>query len=363
MTAVLRRISASYILYILCASTSVLAGTLPTGSFWVGYNEAWFADKYLNWLADNPYFNLTSGFDRTFVDKIFAGIANGNAKIVRIWAFPGLQGIALSTSTQTGDLTTIGLTADFKKNLPKVLSLAKKHGLKVYITALNGNDMRVAVGNKPLQSYYTNLLLNNHGERERFKNNALRPLLEILNEKEPDGSLKYPVYAVDLINEIEAPLNTNYFPNSWLGARDFIQDMTAFVKLNSPWLPVTSSAGFGFALLEIAFGLYSGVGLDFYDLHVYADWGLYLGVTWLCNKVSADGVPVILGEYGQNSRAVDDILQYWTTAIFLYGAKTQCFSAALAWKYETSDAWWTYLRTDGTFRPAYSIIQSYGAFP
>ena len=62
--------------------------------------------------------------------------------------------------------------------------------------------------------------------------------------------------------------------------------MTAFVKsircppdygVTGSWLPVTSSAGWGYALQEIMFGLFSGLGLDFYDLHVYADWGQYRG--------------------------------------------------------------------------------------
>ena len=114
--------------------------------------------------------------------------------------------------------------------------------------------------------------------------------------------------------------------------------MTDYVKSISSWLPVTSSAGWGSAVQEITLGLFSGLDLDFYDVHVYADWGQYSGVTALCNKVSADRVPIILGEYGQKSHTFDDTLQYWTTYNFLTTAKTHCFSAALAWKYETNVA-------------------------
>src|SRR5262249_28563275 len=144
------------------------------------------------------------------------------------------------------------------------------------------------------------------------------------------------------INEIEAPLNSAYTNFGWTQARGWIKNMTNFVKsrpcgagcVTGSWLPVTSS-GWGSAVQEITLGLFSGLGLDFYDIHVYADWGQYSGVTWLCNKVSADGVPIILGEYGQNSHTFDDNLQYGTTYNFLTTAKTHCFSAALAWKYET----------------------------
>ncbi len=248
--------------------------------------------------------------------------------------------------------------------MKKVFSAARNpryHGLKLYVTALNGNDMATAVG-MPLQSYFSNLL-NNYWERLAFKYNVLGPLLDVLNANQD------VIYGLDLINEIEAPLNAGYFPTSWLGARDFIQDMAAFVKWKSPWLPVISSAGYGNAVLEVTLGLFSGLGLNSYDVHVYADWGQYPGMTWLCNKVSADGIPIILGEYGQKSQIVDDTLQYWTTAYFLYGAKTHCFSAALAWKYEDpNQPWFTYFTIAdptnpkaGPFRPAYYLIQYYGS--
>ena len=210
------------------------------------------------------------------------------------------------------------------------------------------------------------------------------------DSKLPVPDFKLPViYAFDLMNEIEAPLNAGYFsnvppcnvPNATPScpvkvAQDWITDMTAYVKsiscgvncVTGSWLPVTASAGGSYAAFEIASGLFSGLGLDFYDLHAYADWGLYPGLTALCNTV-----PIILGEYGQTSQTFDNWLQFWTTFNFLTTAKTHCFSAALAWKYETvcdprvagcpSQGYdqWTYLIPGrgpfgGTFRPAYYLI-------
>jgi hypothetical protein len=140
--------------------------------------------------------------------------------------------------------------------------------------------------------------------------------------------------------------------------------MTAFVKSKSPWLPVTSSAGWDYSVLEITLGLFSGLGLDFYDLHVYADSGKFSGLTALCDKIATDRVPIILGEYGQKSQTYDDVAQLTSTATFLYEAKSHCFSGALAWKYEEpTQTWLTHLRPDGTFRPAYYAIQFYGLLP
>jgi hypothetical protein len=375
-------------LYLCCASTVAFAGKLPGGtgiSFLVGYNEAWFGLNYGNSIASNPsFFCLSSSFDSNFVDTMFAGMQAGGAKVVRIWVFPALQGIQLSTACPIAPPPapppqTIGLTNDLKGNLQTVFTEARNHGLKVYVTALNGNDMSDPATNiTGLRSYFQNLLTDTT-EMTRFQQNVLGPLVDLLNATAPDGSRNRDViYALDLINEIQAPL-TSHYPNfGWKQAQAWIKNMTDFVKLRpceagcvtGSWLPVTSSS---WSVSDITVGLFSGLHLDFYDVHVYADLGQYSGVTWLCNRVSADGVPIILGEYGQKTHTFDDSLQYSTTSNFLTTAKAHCFSAALAWMYETKCDprfpgcpsqgydWWTYLIPGpgpygGKFRPAYSLI-------
>jgi hypothetical protein len=393
MKAILRWTIATYLF---CASTLAFAGNLPGDkgtSFSVGYNEAWFADHYPNSLASNPVWNslfqtsdFSSQFNAKVIDTYFNGMKNGHAKIVRIFVFPGLQGIELNLSKPPGS-QTVGLTSgsmrkpeDSKRepeiigNLKTVLKLAEHHGLMVEVVVLNAGDMLAAVDPTfpqlhPLQAYFENLLLNNFGERDTFKTKVLLPLLKLLNEN------RDVVYGLDLINEIEATFLSNppYFPDL-PKAQDFIRDMAKFVKKNSS-LRVTSSlggAGGAFAVMEISGGLFRGrdLDLDFYDLHYYKDEGLSPeGTGALCNIVLGDGIPIILGEYGQTlappppaqQPPPDDNLQSRTTAQFLKTAKTTCFSAALAWKYETNvTPYLTYLRPDGTFRPAYHVIQSFG---
>ena len=248
MKAILRLTAA---LYLFCASTLAFAGNLPGGtgsSFGVGYNEAWFGQNYGNSIASNPsVFCLPSSFDPIFVDKMFAGMQAGGAKIVRIWVFPALQGIELDLQPgQCKPLTpqTMGLTQDLignplgnpptVGNLEKVFLAAKNHHLMVYVTALNGNDMNVAATNiTGLRPYFQNLLTNTNGELDRFKNNALLPLLKLLNKYKHSKFLfrQLPViYAFDLMNEIEAALNSGYFPHGWTGARNWIKNMTLFVN-------------------------------------------------------------------------------------------------------------------------------------
>jgi hypothetical protein len=146
-----------------------------TGGFSVGYNEGWFGKNYASSLTSNPLFQTPSSFDIDLIDRTFAGIANGGGAIVKIWLFPALEGVQLTESSPQ----TLGLTPDFIPNLEKVFSLAKKHGLKVYLAGLNGYDFYQARG--PLKTYYADLLSNRHGEREAFKTRALLPILRLMD--------------------------------------------------------------------------------------------------------------------------------------------------------------------------------------
>ena len=223
------------------------AGKLPGGTgvnFLVGYNEAWFGPNYINYLASNPSFGpvgvSSSTFDGTFVKTMFDGImANGGTRIVRIWVFTALQGIKLDPSTKTHivSLTSVpgsppGSPPEVIDNLQTVFNAARqaaaKHNgiLKVYVTALNGGDMQVSATNiSGFRQYFQNLLTN-PPDIEAFKTQALLPLLTLLNAN------RDVIYAFDLINEIEAPLNSGYFSTSpwtsWTGARGWIKNMTDY---------------------------------------------------------------------------------------------------------------------------------------
>jgi hypothetical protein len=354
-------------------STHASAESLPNRNFWVGYNEAWFGDSnYGNWLSSNPTYSQSSQFNATLgvLDRYFDAMEDGNARIVRIWLFPALQGIKLNPPSPSAAQTQ-GLTSEFLGNLETVLARARSHRLKVYITLLNGVDMyniwRAAQSNtdpflQMLYTYFGNLLLNKNGELTAYKTKVLSPLLQLLTR------YRHEIYGIDLMNEIEGPALAGYFPNLPFDARGLISDMASFVKMNSPEIPVTSSAGFGIGVDEITMGLYSGLGLDFYDVHIYADFGRYVGQAELCKAVTTEGKQIILGEYGQGSTNQNDILQSLTTASFLLGAQRSCFSSALAWKFETtSQNWFSYLRQADrygrlSFRPAYYTVRAFGAF-
>ena len=357
MRPMLRWMSA---LCMLSVSTTACAGSLPPG-FTVGYNEAWIENNYGNWLASNPLFSEPSGFignpTTSPVNTVFLGMANGNAKIVRIFLFPAVQGIRIKTSASP---QTQGLTGEFLGNLSTVFSWARNNHLKLYITALNANDANVATpSNYPaLHTYYQNLF-SNSVETNAYETLVLAPILSLMSQN------KDVIYGFDLIDEIEAAINAGYFSNYWIGARAWIQNMTTYVTSKASWLPVTSTAGWGYAVQEVTLGLFSRLGLNYYDVHIYSDSGQYSGQTVLCSKTKSDNLPIVLGEFGQKSTTLSDTIQNTATIYFLYGAKLSCFSSALAWKYEaTNQPWFSYLYITsggglGGPRPAYTTIQQF----
>ena len=248
-------------LCMLSVSTMASAQSLPAG-FTVGYNEAWIENNYGNWLASNPLFGESSAFNSNppnSLVNVFSGMVAGNAKIVRIFLFPALQGIALAGCPQGAPQC---LTGEFLGNLTALFNGVRTYNLsnppiKLYITALNANDANVATStNYPaLHTYYQNLF-SNSAAIHAYETTVLGPILGLMSQ------YKDVIYGFDLIDEIEAAINAGYFSDSWFGARAWIQNMTAFVKsyqypcptgVTGPctvgqWLPVTSTAGWGYAV-------------------------------------------------------------------------------------------------------------------
>jgi len=353
---------ATLALCMLSLSTLADAGTLPAG-FTVGYNEAWIENNYGNWLASNPLFHLSSAFPSSFSPPICAnnsplsamllGMGQGNAKVVRLFLFPAVQGIIINTSVTSPSSTAVtmtqGLTGEFLTNLTSVFGCVRQYNnknntnLKLYITALNGPDMNVVTAsNNPVLHLYYQRLLSNSAEIIAYDTLVLEPIIQLMS------GYQDVVYAFDLINEIEGAINAGYI--SWSGARAWISNAAYAInhlpQPQFPWLPpVTSTAGYGYAVQEVTFGFFRGINLNFYDIHVYTDTGTYSGQTYLCSQVASDKLPIILGEFGQHSSSISDSIQNTGAANFLMGASSSCFSGALAWKYEgtSGEPWYSYL--------------------
>lgn len=310
----------------------------PGGPFVVGLNEGWFGPGYSS--------DLTTAFDLGHVNAVFDGIRAAGGRVVRVWLFEGLEGIPVLPGTpHIGDVNPVLLA-----NLEQVLLSARARGLSVYLTGLDGNAMPTEAG--PIRDVYFNMLNGLYGETEAYETKVLAPMLARLA---PYADV---LYAYDVVNEIEAPRHRAYWSDPIGGPRAYLQRTIAFVKARVPWLPVTASAGADTAAYDIALGLFSGLGFDFYDLHVYSDAGTIPNVANVCNKAAADGIPIILGEFGQLAHVDDDTLHANVTQAFVTAAKASCFRAALAWRWDAAENYWRFVRKDGSLRPAVGVLQS-----
>ncbi len=308
--------------------------------FVLGYNEGWFGNHFGS--------GLTSNFKSSYVDEVFKSIKAAGGDVVRVWLFEKEQGIKLGQHTPQSR----GVDSQMLINISKILDIARKRKVFVYITLFDGNDM--PSGRSPQRDYYFNLLNNKFGEADAFRRNVLKPVLHVLNKH------RDVIYGLDLMNEIEATLVRFYWVNTWHSPRGWMQGMRQYIKAYSPWLKVTTSSGWHISYVTIPSGFFSGLGLDFYDMHLYADNNLeVLPLGSICNRARKDNVPIILGEFGQLSKRQDDGLQERTTRMFLSIVRGSCFSGALAWRFDKSENWWNYQRADGSLRPAGKLMQSF----
>ncbi len=331
------------------ASEAASLPPMKSQAFLIGYNEAWFGSKFGT--------DLTSDFDLGYVQKVFDGVASSGGHLVRLWLWEAPQGITLGAAAPQ----TEALSPAFVANLDAVIAEARKRGLWIYVTLLDANT--IAKDSGTLHTYGVDLLNDTGGETEAFNANAVAPVLAML-EAHRDN-----LFGIDVINEIEAAQQNGVFADATNGARAFIAREAAFIKSKAPWVRVTASAGWPSDLLrtgaqyDIANGLFSGLGLDFYDVHAYADSGSFSGATDMCNRAASDGLPVYLGEFGQSTHALDDTLQYKATGYFLNNARSLCLKGAFAWRYDAAESWWGFVRPDFSPRPAVAIMQTFGGLP
>jgi hypothetical protein len=301
--------------------------------FTVGYNQAWFHGDYGS--------DLTGRFDPIYVDLTFQKIALAGGSVVRIWLFEGeeKEGLVFTQATRTA-----GVKPEFLDNIETLCRLAGDHRLKIYFTVFDGNWFW-AKGTHAANVHY-NILNNRFGEGDSFEWHALGPVLDVLSRYQD------VVFALDLMNEVEGSLAKWFWPDAWIGARKWIRKTAAFVKGRAPWLRVTASAGWATGASDLAGGFFDGLGLDFYDLHLYNDEGRIPFAFPLRVLSWRAGRQIVLGEFGQKAARVDDDLQRRVTAAFLANARRLGFAAALGWRFDDERP------NDPSFVPSLSYLRN-----
>lgn len=311
------------------------------GKFEIGYNEDWFGDDYL--------YSMIKTFDINYVNKVFSDIKANGGDIVRVYLFQVRQGLIIKQYAPQ----TVGIEPVMFANIKSVLDSAKAHGLKVYFTLMDANAMPPPPQSE-LRDYYYNYLHNKYGEQDAFNNNVLTPLLDLMSQ------YKDNIYGIDQANEIQAAIKHQYwgFFDQFDGPRRWMKSTRDFIKSKAPWVRVTTTA---MGPADIVSGLHTGLGFDFYDVHIYNDKGEIPYFYKICEIVKKSGIPIIAGEFGQLTKVLDDDLQAKVTWNLLNNAKNQCFSGAIPWRWDAADTVWRYQRPDGSLRPAVEVLKRFKA--
>lgn len=273
---------------------------VPGRPFSTGFNQGWFHNHYGS--------QWTTGWDEAEVLRLIRGTRAHAGRVLRVWLFEGK-----AEPTLAGDKLA---------HVERALELAEQEGVELYITFFDAN----IVLQNPTQAErdrWWNLLNDKYGAGARFRADVVGPLCEMMARH------RKAVFAVDLVNEINAFVDRNWVENGWTGVRRFVDVTRAAIKARLD-VPVTASFGWGGAEQLVVDRKIPQASVDFYDFHVYDDAGEIASFNEI--QALARTFPVYLGEYGQKSPAFDDALQARVTEAFLRNARRARLVGAFAWR-------------------------------
>jgi hypothetical protein len=314
-----------------CGAGSRYISVNGSCSYIKGANLAWLDGNYSDYLGIDPH-EASWGlhYNSASMNAHFADMHNMGIKVVRIWLFQDDQGCNLDSN---GYVTSV--TSTFWTNLDNTVQLAKNNGIALYLTLNNGRA-----------DFQENSAMLN-----AFINNALIPLVN--RYKGNSG-----VWAIDAMNEIDGTVagNTGNYTttgSTWAQAEAYMQTVAAAIHTADPTRLVSTSSGWH-SWSNIS--NFKGLGLDFYDFHVYADDGYVPAVSTL-------GVdkPVYMGESGQGTDAWNDTLQNTAENNFLYNTDNGDYAGLGIWDYDYAGANDIYqmLETNGSWRPVCTTIKNF----
>lgn len=296
-----------------------------------GANLAWLDGAYSNYLGIDPHHvDYGLAYNSSSMNSHLADMHNMGIKVVRLWLFQDDQGCTLDGS---GNIT--GVTSQFWTNLDDTVRLAGNNQIALYLTT-NG-------GRADFQENST--LLNS------FINNALKPLVQRYKGNSA-------VFAIDAMNEIDGTVagNSGNYTNTgstWSQAEAYIKTIASAVHSVDSGRLVSCSTGWH---TWTNISNFKGLGLDFYDFHVYAD----NGYVPTASSLGLDK-PIYVGEYGQGTKSWSDSIQNTVGANMLSNTDNGGYAGAGIWDYDYAGAndYLQMLETNGSWRPVDYTIQSF----
>lgn len=318
----------------------------PAHAFETGFNQGWIRNSYGTQWGQN--------FDEAEFARTMDLTRAAGGTLLRYWLFEGF----VSDAIEWKDGAPERLSPRFLGNLRKVLLLAKRKGVRLNLTLLDGNMGKMRGPNQQSTWWWWNMLNEKHGAREQFRERVWKPLLIVLSDPEMEGA----VAQLDLVNEINALVrraSPTRFEGGWHAANRFVCELRRDRDAVVPGrLPLTASLGWDRAAdLLLNGSLYPGC-VDYFDVHVYDNAGEIPRCTEIVRLARRHGKAVQLGEFGQARSRVSDSIQARATEGFLRNARSCGMSAALAWRLaEPEGSAYLSFERHGRLRPAYDTFR------
>lgn len=263
-----------------------------------GINIGWFAGRYGNDIGLNPlHVEWGTGYDGPLYDTWLQDCGRMNVNVVRIWLFEGHEGLLFDANGHVR-----GLQPQFLANFDDLLKRIHRRGLAAELVLLNH-----LLGDLP-KNYVTDA-----AARAALIEHAIQPLA-----KRHRG---HPaIFAYDLINE------GNLAGASWPQLRAFAQEAAAAIHTVAPRTLVTmSTQRWDFDSPQEHAEKLGGLGLDFYEFHLYSDHpDLPPKPDWLDK-------PLLLGEYGPSTWS--EAAQNAAGDALIAQARDRGYAGSAAWMY------------------------------
>lgn len=318
-----------------------------------GFNQAWLRDDYgASW---------TDRFDEAEWERMIRLTRRAGGRVLRVWLFEGFRNRAIdwvrAVRAPVAGAAPV-LDPRVPANLERVLAVAERHGVQLYLTLFTANvaspsdEHRGADGQKQRHRWW-NLIHDKYQAGTHVRAHVLAPLVDVLCRH------RGAVFGIDLVNEVNAWVRHYWVQDGWTTVARFVRAWRGAVHARCA-IPVTASLGHHTAVDDLTDGKLPADAVDFYDFHLYNDAGRIPSAGAVRRVAARTGRPIVLGEFGQEATAVDDAVQARVTASFLRAARENGLAAAIAWRLSDLAGrrmkTLSYERADGSLRPAYGAF-------
>lgn len=298
-----------------------------------GINLAWIGTSYGIDFGTNPDNKYECVYRREWLDQAFRDIKGMKMNVVRIFVFEDLEGLIFDEKGYVSGIDPLLIN-----NFQDALGLASNHNLKLYLAL--GNNFRGKA-----RSLRKRDIITDPRARRAYINNAVKPFIESLKGK--------AVFAIDVHNEPEM----EQLP--WELLRVYIKEVTSAIHRYDPARRVSVGGGlFSGPVTAERVSAYKGLGLDFYDIHIY-DKDAKIPPVRDLNV----GLPVLIGEFNSNAKNAKDLTDKDITDVvrkLLPRARDNGYLGALYWNYGPGKAGMQLVDDWGKeLRPAANVLREF----